>query len=131
MASEVSVDEIKRDITALYSKIERCNHSKGDLLIAIQKEKETITELQFYIRENTRRIKLNQPPVYDNEAMENDIIRCHANMELFEKTIRREDDTIADINHMITVLEEDLARPKEIRYDATTGNVLTIVGDGD
>lgn len=124
MSSEVSAEEIKRDITALYEKIGRCGLSKQELLSAIQKEKESANELRFYIGEDVRRIKNGGIPSFDVESMQQNIVRCHNNIELFESTIKKEDDNIKTFHYMIGVLEEDLVRPREIWYDAKTGQVV-------
>lgn len=124
MSSEVSVEEIKRDITALYEKIERCGLSKQDLLIAIQKENDSANELQFYIGEDVRRVKNGGIPSFDIESMKQNIVRCQKNIDLFESTIKKENDNIKTFLYMIQVLEEDLVRPKEIWYDAKTGQVV-------
>ena len=128
MTSEVSVEEIKRDIAALYDHIERCNRSKNDLLLAIQKEKETANELQFYIGENSLRLKRKQKLVYDNDSLSQNIARCNKNIELFEDTSKREDEAIARYRYMIDTLTADLERPKEILFDAKTGKVISISG---
>lgn len=124
MSSEVSAAEIERDITALYEKIGRCGLSKQELLSAIQKEKESANELRFYIGEDVRRIKNGSIPSFDVESMQQNIVRCHNNVELFESTIKKEDDNIKNFHYMIGVLEEDLVRPREIWYDAKTGQVV-------
>ena len=124
MSSEVSVEEIKRDITALYEKIERCGLSIQDLLIAIQKENDSANELQFYIGEDVRRVKNGGIPSFDIESMKQNIVRCQKNIDLFESTIKKENDNIKTFLYMIQVLEEDLVRPKEIWYDAKTGQVV-------
>jgi hypothetical protein len=83
-----------------------------------------MTELQFYIGENRRHLKNNQRVVYDNDALEHNITRCQNNIELFERTMSREDDNIASLRNMIDVLTSDLDRPKEIWFDAKTGLVV-------
>ena len=125
MTSEVTVDEINRDIAALYEKIERCNKSKVDLEFAIQKEKEIINDLNFYIRDEVIRNKKHQRNQYDIPSLNDNITRCMHNITTFEDTIAKEDKNIASMKNMISILTEDLARPKEIVFDAKTGQVIS------
>lgn len=124
MSSEASVEDINRDIAALYEKVKRSGASKQDLLIAIQKEREAANELQFFISEDQRRTKKGEHPAYDVGSMRANIDRCHGNISLFETTINKEDENITNFHYMIGVLQEDLVRPCEIVYDAKTGQVI-------
>ena len=124
MSSEVSIEEIERDITSLYGKIQRCNKTKEDLLAAIQQEHNTVVELNFYIREERRR-KEGERRHYDIVSLEHNINRCAQNIKVFNDTIAREDASIDNFNYMISVLKEDLARPKELVFDAATGQIIS------
>ena len=93
MSSGVSIEEIERDITSLNQKIQRCNKTKQEMLVAIQQEHETSSELKFYIREEKRRPS-SERPRYDIVSMEHNINRCEQNIKVFEETMSREDASI-------------------------------------
>jgi hypothetical protein len=109
--------EIKRDIPKLYEKIEQAHRAKNDLERHIGLEKQAAMELNFYIREDKLRIKEGLKPKYEVAAMEANIERHYTNIKMFEEKKKQEDETIARIKGMISVLEEDLKPPKEIVID--------------
>lgn len=123
MSSTVSVEEITRDIAALRLLIERCNKSKENLLFNIEKEKNNINELKFYLNEDNR-LPPGTKRKYDANAMEAEILAGQDHIDLFFKTIEKENATIERVTGIISVLTEDLIRPKEIKFDARTGQVI-------
>lgn len=123
MVSNVNVEIIQRDIGAINEKIARCNRTKEELLAAIEKEKDTIVELKFYIREEDR--NKTDKHKFDTSSLKSNVIRCEHNIETFKEVASKEDATIERFKHMIEVLTRDLARPTEITFDAATGQLIT------
>lgn len=124
MSSTVSVEQITKDIAALNLKIERCNKSKQDYLSHIEKEKESITELNFYLREDSR-LPTGAKKRYDADSLVQEINAHYQHINLFGEMILKEDRTISQIKGMIDVLTEDIKRPKEIIFDAKTGQIIS------
>lgn len=123
MTNTVSENEIQRDIEALHRKIIQCGASIINLNEAIQKEEETIRDLNFYIREEKRNVGKRQK--YDILSLEHNINRCEQNIKTFNEVIGRENASIDKFKYMIAILREDLKRPTEIIFDASTGQTIT------
>lgn len=124
MSSEVSVEEIQRDIESLRQSILHCSQNKHTILASIEVEKNEIVNLRFYANEEKRRDPTSRPK-YDMESLNEEATRREGFIEMFNQTIVNEDASIARFEHMIAVLTEDLVRPKEIFFDAKTGQVIT------
>lgn len=134
MTSEVSVDILERDIRLLHEKIATCNVTKIKFREQQTAEDQAIEGLNFYIKAEERNQRIYDAAGYpaprgtiryDIPSLVVNIDRCKKNKEMFEKAIDREDASIANFEHMINVLKEDLERPREITFDAKTGQVLS------
>lgn len=123
MSSEVSVEDIQRDIVALQLSIVHCNANKHTLLESIESEKNTIAELKYYANEEKRRSPTSRPK-FDINSLNEEAVRREGFIKMFNETLSKEDDNITRFNHMIAVLTEDLARPKELLFDAATGKLI-------
>ena len=117
--------EILTDISSIYRKIDQCNRSKADLELNIITEQESIKSLTQFITEDDARIANNKRPRYEKGPMLENIERCKHNIELFHKTIDTENKNITRFLEVVAVLQNDLFRPKEIQFDAKTGQVIT------
>lgn len=111
--------EILEDIKHLYNKIDQCYRAKEDIQTQIEKERADIINLEIFIEADKDRVAANKKPRYDEASMKDNIVRLKNNITLFKQTMEKEDLTILKFKEMITVLQEDMKRPKEIIIDMT------------
>jgi hypothetical protein len=117
--------EILNDIQHIYKKIDQCYRSKTDITSQINKQREDIIGLQLFIQQDEVRLSEGKKPRYDAESMLANIVRCKDNIVLFEQTIEKEDQAVAKFLEIVKILQDDMARPKEITIDMsehTQGN---------
>jgi len=108
--------EISRDIPLLRQKIDRCSRSIVDLQSAMIGEQGKILELDLLIRDEQGRAE-GKRPRYDVVSLQENIERHKRNILTFTETIGKENETIAKVQRIISVLEEDLKRPTEVVLD--------------
>ena len=117
--------EIRDDIANIYRKIDQCYLSKTDLQKNIEQQQLEITSLGIYMKEDEIRVFGGKKARYERESMLENINRCKDNIKLFLATIDRESENVAKFLHIIEILQEDLKRPNEIVFDASTGQVIS------
>ena len=121
MSSVVSDTEILNGISSLYEKIEQCNKSKQQLEKQIECERYSKMELSSLIDEEKKRPE-GKRPHYDILSLQENMLRCDTNIEMFKNTIQRETDSITNFKYMIDTLQNDLIKPKEIFIDMKSNN---------
>lgn len=116
MATE---SEILNDIQEIYRKVDQCYRSKEDLAAHIEKERAGVVELELLMKADDERAAAGKRRRYDNTAMLANVLRLANNIRLFQDTMKREDSNIAQFRMMVKVLQEDMARPKELVIDTS------------
>jgi hypothetical protein len=116
MATE---SEILDDIQEIYRKVDQCYRSKEDLAAHIEKERAGIVELDLLMKADDQRAAAGKRRRYDSSAMLANVQRLIDNIRLFQHTMKREDDNIARFRMMVKVLQDDMARPKELIIDSS------------
>ena len=111
--------EILNHIQHIYLKIDQCYRAKEDIAAQIVKERADIIGLDSFINDDLLRIEAGKKPRYDQSAMQANIQRLNNNIILFQETIIKEDKNIAKFREVVKVLQDDMARPKEIIIDMT------------
>ena len=111
--------EILHDIQHIYTKIDQCYRAKEDIAAQIAKERLDIVGLEEFITADITRVSTGKKPRYDQESMQENIKRLNNNISLFNETIAKEDKNIAKFREIVKILQEDMARPKEITIDMT------------
>lgn len=111
--------EILNDIQNIYKKVDQCYRAKEDLNAQIARERADIIGLQQFIELDEGRIAAGKKPRFDKESMQANIQRLKDNISLFQETITTEDSNIEKFREIVRVLQEDMARPKEISIDMT------------
>lgn len=109
--------EILADIPHIYEKIDQCYKAKEDISAQIEQEKADIANLEQLISVDLDRISQEKRPRYDVSSMLANIVRCNNNIALFKETILEEDSNIKKFRDIVQVLQDDMARPKEIVID--------------
>lgn len=116
MASD---SEILNDIQHIYTKIDQCYRAKEDITAQIAKERADIIGLESFIQEDLTRVASGKKPRYDHDSMQANIQRLKNNIVLFFETIDKEDASITKFRDVVKVLQNDMARPKEISINMT------------
>lgn len=116
MASDA---EILTDIQHIYTKIDQCYRAKEDITVQIAKERADIIGLEIFIKDDLVRVAAGKKPRYDHDSMQANILRLKNNIDLFIETIAKEDASITKFRDVVKVLQNDMARPKEISINMT------------
>lgn len=109
--------EILIDIQNIYRKIDQCYKAKEDIAAQIVTEQADIANLEKLISVDLDRISQQKRPRYDVSSMLANIVRCNNNITLFNETILEEDSNVKKFRDIVQVLQDDMARPKEIVID--------------
>ena len=117
MATE---QEILNDIQHIYKKIDQCYAAKTDLSAQIDAERNDRQNLDNLIQEERDRLLQSKKSRYDIDALIANITRCEDNIKLFNETISRENENIAEFQRVVAVLQEDMKRPIELTIDMST-----------
>ena len=113
-------NEILADIQNIYKKIDQCYKAKEDISAQIEQEKADIANLEQLIKTDLERISQDKRPRYDVESMQANIARCNNNIVLFKETIEEENNNVKKFQEVVMILQEDMARPKEITIDMSS-----------
>ena len=112
-------NEILADIQHIYKKIDQCYKAKEDIAAQIEQEKADIANLEKLISTDLDRISQEKRPRYDVSSMLANIVRCNNNIALFKDTINEEDSNVKKFRDIVQILQDDMARPKELIIDMT------------